>query len=197
MSQKSYILPANYFSCMILGVTGNYCSGKDTIAELLKEKGFVHISLSDLIREEAKKREITETRENLVLLGNELRRQHGNSILALRAIQKMDFKKECVITSIRHPAEVEFLKKQQNFKLVQVSASQTIRWQRMQVRQANHDLKTFQDFQNWEAKEASSLNTSAQQLNTVMKMSDHIILNEESLAKLQHELDKLLKIINV
>ena len=37
---------------MIIGLTGPYCSGKDTIAEYIsREYGYIHYSLSDVIRE--------------------------------------------------------------------------------------------------------------------------------------------------
>ena len=40
---------------MIIGITGSYASGKDTVASILQEKGFIHYSLSDILREELKK----------------------------------------------------------------------------------------------------------------------------------------------
>ena len=40
-----------------IGVTGTLGSGKDTLAAYLVSKGFEHISLSDLIREELKKKQ--------------------------------------------------------------------------------------------------------------------------------------------
>jgi len=177
---------------MIIGVTGKYCAGKDTVAELLQAKGFIHISLSQFIREEARQRNIPDTRENLIALGNELRRNHGNSVLAFRALQQVDLAKNYVITSIRHPAEVEFLKKQPLFTLFSVDASQSVRWQRMQERQRNDNLQTLQDFQRWEIQESSSPDTSAQQLNTVITLADKTIHNEDTLSHLQHELDKII-----
>ena len=177
---------------MIIGVTGKYCAGKDSVAELLQAKGFIHISLSNIIREEAHKRSMQDTRENLIALGNELRRKYGNSILALGALQQVDLAKNYVITSIRHPAEVEFLKKQPLFTLLSVNAPQTIRWERMQQRQRNDNLQTFQDFQRWENQESSSQDTAAQQLNAVIALADKTLHNEDTLSHLQHELNKLL-----
>ena len=117
---------------MILGVTGLYASGKDTVAELLKEKGFFHYSLSDFIREEAKKRKVKDTRENLMKRGNELRQKHGYGILARWALQKMEWDKNYVVTSVRNPVEVEVLRTKTNFALINVCAPEKIRWQRMQ-----------------------------------------------------------------
>ena len=39
---------------MIIGLTGENCAGKGTVADYLKKKGFYYLSLSDVIREELK-----------------------------------------------------------------------------------------------------------------------------------------------
>ena len=46
---------------MIIGVTSTICAGKDSVADYLIKKGFVHISFSDYLRAELKKqgKEIT------------------------------------------------------------------------------------------------------------------------------------------
>ncbi|HLC32399.1 MAG TPA: hypothetical protein VJJ82_01080 [Candidatus Nanoarchaeia archaeon] len=41
---------------MNLGIAGDHCSGKDSAAKYLEGKGLVHISLSDFLRDKAKKR---------------------------------------------------------------------------------------------------------------------------------------------
>ena len=41
---------------MIIGVTGNYASGKDEVAKILQKMNFFHISFSDILREELKKK---------------------------------------------------------------------------------------------------------------------------------------------
>ena len=58
---------------IIIGFTGRNGSGKTTACEMLGAKGFQYLSLSDAIREEAKRRGLAEERENLIALGNELR----------------------------------------------------------------------------------------------------------------------------
>lgn len=182
---------------MILGVTGHLASGKDTVGEILKEKGFHHISLSDFIREEAKKRKLKDTRENLINLGNELRKKHGHGILARMALQKMEWDKSYVVTSIRNPVEVEVLRTKQNFALININASQKARWNRMEKRrqkeQRNDDLATFEEFKAREAQEAESNDPSKQQMNTVISMADIILNNEGALEELKKKIDKLLK----
>lgn len=182
---------------MILGVTGHLASGKDSVGEILKEKGFFHISLSDFIREEAKKRKLKDTRENLINLGNELRKKHGHGILARMAIQRMEWDKSYVVTSVRNPVEVEILRTKSNFALININASQKARWNRMEKRrqkeQRNDDLATFEEFKAREAQEAESADPAKQQVNTVISMADIIINNEGTLEELKKKIDKLLK----
>lgn len=182
---------------MILGVTGHLASGKDTVGEVLKEKGFHHISLSDFIREEAKKRRIKDTRENLINLGNELRKKHGPGILARLALQKIEWDKNYVVTSIRNPVEVEVLRTKTNFALISVNASQKMRWERMQSRKTTSkrgdELDTLDEFKRREQQEAESTDPDKQQINTVIKMSDMTVNNDGTLEELKRKVDALLK----
>src|SRR3989344_2495846 len=94
---------------MILGLVGKYGSGKDSAADILKEYGFKHYSLSDEIRRELKKKGIRETREALIAMGNMLRKNQGNGVLAKRALMTLSKEKYATITSIRNLGEVKKL----------------------------------------------------------------------------------------
>lgn len=74
---------------MIIGVAGTNASGKDTVANYLKTKGYANYSLSDIVREECDKRGLPKDRDTLRELANELRRNFGNSVLAGRAMEKI------------------------------------------------------------------------------------------------------------
>ncbi|MBI4147847.1 HD domain-containing protein [Candidatus Woesearchaeota archaeon] len=163
---------------MILGITGQYCSGKDCAGEILKQQGFVHISLSDFLRQEARTRGLPTTRENLILLGNELRRQHGHGILAMFALKGMSSSANYVITSIRNPGEVEVLRAQKNFALLKIDAPLSVRWERMQSRKDRPDnLRTYDEFVKREQEEAASEDPAHQQVSAVMAMADVVIVN--------------------
>jgi len=177
---------------MLFGITGKYCSGKDIVADILKEKGFLHISLSDLIREEAAKINMPTTRENLILLGNELRKQFCAGVLAQRALERMQAGRNYVITSIRTPGEVEVLRKV-GCKLVRLDAAESIRWQRMQQRPNRPDnLKTFEDFVRFEKEEAESSDPAHIQMNKVMGMADVVIDNSGSVDELKQKIKETL-----
>ena len=181
---------------MILGVTGLYAAGKDTVGNILKEKGFHAISLSDFIREEAKKRRIKDTRENLIDLANAMRKKQGSGILARMALQRIEWDKNYVVTSIRNPVEVEVLRTKPNFAFISVTASEKTRWKRMQERlkteKRNDDLKTFEDFKRNEQQEAESTDPTKQQLTSVNQMADITINNDETLEELKKKIDKVL-----
>ena len=94
---------------MVIGLTGPNAAGKGEAALYIKSKGFVYHSLSDILREEAKKSGIEASRENLIRLGNELRRKNGPAFLAIRAIKGLRNTENHIVDSIRNPAEIEAL----------------------------------------------------------------------------------------
>src|SRR3989338_1160823 len=107
LDYNNHFKPSPLKIIMILGVTGKYAAGKDTVAELLQKMNFFHVSFSDLLREELQRRKEQITRNNLIHVGNELREKFGADILARRALTKVKDGENYVFTSIRNPSEVE------------------------------------------------------------------------------------------
>ncbi|MEM2916307.1 MAG: deaminase [Candidatus Woesearchaeota archaeon] len=178
---------------MIVGVTGGYCSGKDTVAQYLADNGFTHISLSDFLRAELRLRKKEITRENLIAVGKELREKFGHAALANMALESMEIDKKYVVSSIRHPAEVEALRKRRNFILVYVDAPAKERFRRMVGRQKpGEELPTFSDFLASEKREMSE-DPSAQQLHKVFSMANLTIKNDGTIEQLYAKIDKFLK----
>ena len=75
---------------MILGLTGKNAAGKGVAAEFLQIKGFQYLSLSDVLRDEIKRRGLDVSRERLVEMGRELRRTHGDGYLAERILERLE-----------------------------------------------------------------------------------------------------------
>ena len=63
-------------------------AGKSTIANLLKDKNFYVVVMGDVIREKAIEKDIELTDENLGNLMKNLRRDHGNEIIAKLILRK-------------------------------------------------------------------------------------------------------------
>ena len=74
---------------MIIGLTGKNASGKGEVAKFLESRGFQYHSLSDVLRDELKRRHLKPTRDHLTRIGNELREKAGPSVLAERILKKL------------------------------------------------------------------------------------------------------------
>ena len=107
-----------------VGLTGCMGSGKGEVANLLKQRGYKYISLSDMVREEATNRGLPHTRENLQNVGNQLREEHGAGALGRKVRETItkDMPGNWVIDGIRNPAEAEELKQLSDFQMVGVGA---------------------------------------------------------------------------
>ena len=68
---------------IVFGLTGKNASGKGTVAKILKQNKFTYHSLSDSLRDELNLLGKEETRENLIEIGNKLRKEGGPGVLSL------------------------------------------------------------------------------------------------------------------
>ncbi len=176
-----------------IGVTGTLGSGKDTLAAYLVSKGFEHISLSDLIREELKKNNREITRDNLVKEGNEMREREGNGVLAKRAIERTNEEKNYVVTSVRNPLEVKTLAGSGKFVLLSVDAPAELRFERIIARgRKEKDAKTFEEFKEIEDREMMSDNKSSQQIRACMNMAKFTIVNDSDVDTYFKKIDDLM-----
>ena len=181
---------------MIIGLTGKNAAGKGEAANYLKSKGFVYYSLSDIIREEATKRKLEHSRNNLINLGNELREKFGQNYLAEHINKKIKLQlnenKNFVIDSIRNPNEVKELMKNKEFILIGIDSPIVLRFKRLLERNRLGDAKTLDEFKKQEQRENLKSNTN-QQLDATFGMAEKIILNEGSLQDLHNKIDNLLR----
>jgi dephospho-CoA kinase len=179
---------------MILGITGSYCSGKDAAAQYITQnKGFLHFSLSDILREKMKEQSIETTRENLIVFGTKLRQEDGNGALAKIVLSKIKDDLNYCITSIRHPAEVETLAQRKDFTLVFFDASTEIRFQRMLKRNREGDPTTYDKFIELEQKESQKEGSGQQLTKTAQMANIKIVNNSNDIMDLYKKIDALLK----
>lgn len=178
---------------MIIGLTGKNGSGKGEAAKFLIASGFIYYSLSDVIRDDLKKAGKEITRDNLIQAGNKLREQGGPSVLADRILATLDVDKNYVIDSIRNPAEVRSLRTRDNFSLLNISAPQKIRFERMVARGRESDPTDFQAFMALEKTEDESPDPNRQQLRQTIALADVEITNEGTLPEMHDKLRETLR----
>ncbi|MEK6733233.1 MAG: AAA family ATPase [Candidatus Omnitrophota bacterium] len=177
---------------MIIGLTGANASGKGEAAEYLKSKGFEYYSLSDILREEARVKGIEPSRENLIMLGNKLRREKGLSILAELAIKKIKDKRNYIIDSVRSPFEIKALRQLKGFTLIGIDAPVETRFNRILSRNRAGDPGTLEDFIEKERKENISADTN-QQLENCLKLADKIIINDSTIEEFHKRIYEVIK----
>ncbi|HZT74128.1 MAG TPA: deaminase [Terriglobales bacterium] len=168
---------------MVLGLTGANGSGKTTLADHLKAKGFTYLSLSDELRAELERLGLPATRENLIAKGNELRRQFGTAVLAERTMARMHPDRNYVVDSIRHPAEIEALRRLPRFRLLHIEAPIAVRYERARARGGARVPKSFAEFEELERRERGGAGPDAQNLDAAAAMADATLANDGALGE--------------
>lgn len=176
---------------MIIGLTGKNASGKGEVGQYLAARGFTFYSLSDVLRDELKKRKLPVTRENLTDLGNKLRNERGPSVLADKFLDKLEDDRHYVIDSFRNPEEVIAFRRTKEFILFSVEASPKKRFERIKARKRENDPVTFAEFEKMEQREAVNADPTKQNLDACSEMADHHVPNNGSLTDLHETLNKL------
>lgn len=181
---------------MIIGLTGKNAAGKGEAASYLKSKGFIYYSLSDALREEATKKGLEHSRENLINMGNDLRKRYGSNYLAIQINDKIkrqlkhNKNQNFVIDSIRSPYEAKELMKNNNFVLVGIDAPIELRFKRLLERNRSGDAKTLDEFKKQEQRE-NLKNKANQQLDATLKLAQEIIINDSTLTELHDKVNNL------
>ena len=189
---------------MIIGLTGTKASGKGIIADILKERGFVYYSLSDMVREEAVKRGMkTYNIKDLQNIGNDLRNRFGNGILANMTLERLKRdikegkkKKDYVIDGIRNPWEIEESRRFEGYKfiLIAVDAPQEARFKRLLERARDSDPKDWQGFLEMDKRDKGiAEENSGQQVEKCIEMADIKIYNDSSIEVLKDKTEKILR----
>jgi len=179
---------------MIIGVTGQICSGTSSFMDFLVSKGFKSFSYSDILRDELKNRNIEITRENLQDLGDELREKKGQGVLSKMMIDKMMPENNYVIGNIRNPGEVDEFKKIGDFVLVKVDAPFEIRFERARRRNRECEPMEFEPFKKMEERDLGvGQKECGQQHAKVFDMVDKSVDNNGNLDDFEGKIDGLLR----
>lgn len=180
---------------IVFGLTGKNASGKGTVAKILKQNEFTYHSLSDSLRDELNLLGKEETRENLIEIGNKLRKEGGPGVLADKLISKLDAENNHIVDSIRNPFEVNSLRKKsllRKFLLISVDADAKLRYDRLCSRGRIGDSNSWEKFLDQERQEDTNDDPNKQQLSKTMGMADYSIDNSGTLEELEAQVKKII-----
>jgi dephospho-CoA kinase len=75
---------------LVIGLAGMPGAGKSVVVSIAKGRDYDVVVMGDVVREEAEKRHLEPSPENLGKIMLELRQKEGNSVIAKRCISKIE-----------------------------------------------------------------------------------------------------------
>jgi dCMP deaminase len=179
---------------MIFGLSGLNGSGKGEVLKYLEERSFYPFSLSDVIRRHLEEQGLSETRDRMIEAGNAIRAEKGPGGLAEILAEKIIGDRNYVVDSVRHPAEVEVLRRRTpHFHLIWVEAPAEVRLERMNARGRAGDATTLEALKEQEGRELGSSDPAAQQLLAVRDLADITLVNGGTIESLHEKLQEVLE----
>lgn len=170
----------------IIGLAGTNGSGKDTLGDLReKHQGARKVSLSDILRTEASRRELSHERENLRAISTEWGRQMGAGALSLMTLRNHwetnGIEYGLSIVSVRRPEEARVIQ-EQGGRVIWIDAPRELRYQRVQagMRDRIDDQVTYEQFlaQEYVEMYPEAQDSFAINMAGVRDMADEHIVNE-------------------
>lgn len=182
-----------------IGITGAMGVGKSLACDELQRLGFAYVSLSEIVTEEVARRGIKRTlgdRQIGQSVGDSMRANQGADILARLMVEKINNSgiKKVVIDGIRNPAEVKYLREQVPFKLIGLTASPEIRYQRICGRGRISDPQSWDEFLKIDSRDRGYGQPShGQQVEACLQFADYMIENNSTSEKFLMRLTQVLQ----
>jgi dephospho-CoA kinase len=175
---------------VVVGVAGMPGAGKGVFRRVVQSMGYPVVIMGDEVREEAKRRGLEPTPENLGKVMLQLREVEGQAAIAKRCVSKVKSAEEkvVVIDGIRSLQEVEEFKKHfPNFTLIAIHTSPKTRYQRLYQRRRSDDPENLGTFTQRDRRELDV------GLGAVIATADYMIVNEETLVQLKEKIRQVVK----
>lgn len=177
---------------IIIGLVGEIASGKDTIAEYLKEKYHSQtVSFSQPLRDILDRLYLPQTRENLAYLGVDLRERFGQTVLAQTIAKEVEASPApiCCLPNVRLQSDIAFLKDLPGFVLVKIITEEKIRYDRLTKRRQNTDDAA----KTWEQFLADSQLPTETAIRETAKAANYELNNNGTFDDLYQQIDELIK----
>jgi len=179
----------------IIGLAGKIASGKETVGKyLIKKFGAKKIRFSDPLRKILGILNLPDSRQNLQTLSTIIRQNFGENILAKSVMRTVARSKNnlIIIDGVRRASDIDDFKKNKNFYLIYIEASQENRYKRCVKRNENpgDDKMTFDDFNKKDNAE------SEMQIESLKKKANFTIDNNQSFESLYRQIENILRKIH-
>lgn len=185
---------------ILFGISGTNGSGKDSLGEYLaKEFNFLFVSVTDLLRDEARNRGMPVDRQSLRTISAEWRRESGLGVLVDKSIEMYTNEggdvaySGLVMASMRNPGEADKIH-ELGGKMIWLDADPKIRYERIQSAsrgRGDEDNKTFEEFlHEQEAEMKHSGDHATLSMADVKDRCDILITNESNDMQLFYKLVK-------
>jgi dephospho-CoA kinase len=176
----------------VIGFAGLPGSGKSTVIEAIEDLGEV-VTMGDVIRNEAKKRKIEPTDENLGKIAKEIREIGGQGIVAEKCVEFINelASEIVIIDGIRSMDEVKIFRKYWKLPIVAIILDEDLRFKRLSERGRSDDPKSLEDLKERDKREINF------GVNEVIEKSNYKFINDKPIKVAKQEAKKLiLEIIN-
>ncbi len=173
----------------IIGISGSFASGQDTLAEYLKtDFGYLWFSTSDMVRKVSQERYGSIERPMLFRTATELRKERGGGVLVeigIEEYQKSHNDVGIVLSGIRSMGEMNAVLDAGGV-MVYVDADPEIRYQRMVSRRRDQESQlTKEEFLDREQAEwhvgDNDADFNKRDIRAYAESKDMIILNDSDL----------------
>lgn len=177
----------------LIAFVGMPASGKSEASAVARSLGIPVVSMGDEVREEAKRRGLPPTDENIGGTGTALRRDEGMDAIAKRCIPKIRGQTGdvVVVDGTRNMEEVNFFKKQfgDDFKLIAINTPFDLRFERVKKRARSDDMTGIEELRRRDERE------KGWGLEKAMGQADITLNNTHSIEEFREEIKKTLRTV--
>ncbi len=174
-----------WVSSKVIGISGAIGSGKSTVANYLKDNGFISCRFSQVLENILKERNKEINRSNLQQLGKKIHKVPGQRWLGKKLIEKLSKGKNIVIDGLRFLEDHALMVENFGPSFVHVHIETSFE-------EREHRIKG-KSIENISLRE-SQKNPVETEVLKLKNLADHIISNNEAISQLYAQLNNILKI---
>jgi dephospho-CoA kinase len=177
-------------SKIILGISGEIASGKDTVGKYIAEKYEASpLRFSQPLRDMLDRLHLEQNRENMAHLSLYLRKAFGEDIFSkvLLADAKGKENDMVVINGVRRSPDIIHLENEEHFYFIYVETTPEARYARLIQRRQNTDDSTKTEAQF----EKDALRETEIQIRDLKERADFVINNDGTLEDLYKQIDEI------